>query len=231
LDLVETSNLYKAEQLLLNLEYVSLKNTVFGKYKTHRHLPRLVHKDGLGAVEIHSKLLRKRVSSLLDLQEILANRITIDQVYVPDAKTNLDLLILNNQVNDFGYLFKFTNFKSCYDSLVLEQQHKNLTNNNYKTSKYHRVFYNLKVLYFKNPSKASSKLKTIIVNNFYKHINQNGVLKRIHSVIVKIYIGLLTCLSGVRLFVKNKDFRADVWNHKFEVIKLFKGDPKPKEFN
>ena len=94
----------------------------------------MVHKDGLGAVEIHSKLLRKRVSSLLDLQEILANRITIDQVYVPDAKTNLDLLILNNQVNDFGYLFKFTNFKSCYDSLVLEQQHKKLTNNNYKTS-------------------------------------------------------------------------------------------------
>lgn len=164
----------------------------------------MVHKDGLGAVEIHSKLLRKRVSSLLDLQEILANRITIDQVYVPDAKTNLDLLILNNQVNDFGYLFKFTNFKSCYDSLVLEQQHKNLTNNNYKTSKYHRVFYNLKVLYFKNPSKASSKLKTIIVNNFYKHINQNGVLKRIHSVIVKKYIGLLTCLSGVRLVVCEK---------------------------
>ena len=229
--LVETSNLYKAEQLLLSVEYVSLKNSVFGKYKTHRHIPRLVHKDRLGAVEIHSKILRKKVSNLLDLQEILANRITINQVYVPDAKTNLDVLILNNQVNDFGYLLKFTNFKSCYDSLVLEQQHKNLTNSNYKTSKYHQVFYNLKALYFKKSSEDSSKLKTIIVNNFYKHINQNGIVKRIHTLIVKINIGLITCMSGLRLFVKNKHFRADVWNHKSEVIKLFMGDSKSEESN
>jgi len=34
--LVETSNLYKGEQLLLSVEYVSVKNSVFGKYKTHR---------------------------------------------------------------------------------------------------------------------------------------------------------------------------------------------------
>ena len=224
--LVGTTDLYKAEQILLDIEYVSLKNTVFGKYKTHRHLPRLVHKDRLGAVEIHSKLLQKEVSKLVDPKEILANRITINQVYVPDAKTNLDVLVLNNQVNDFGYLLKFTNFKCCYDSLVLEQQHKNLTNHNYKTSKYHRVFFYLKALYFKNSNEDSSKLKTIIVKNFYKHVNQNGVVKRIHTVIVKIYIGLITCMSGVRLFVKNKHFRADVWNHKSEVIKLFKGNPK-----
>ena len=47
----------------------------------------------------------------------------------------------------------------------------------------------------------------------------------------KIFIFFWRDTSRSIDLVKNKDFRADVWNHKFEVIKLFKGDPKPKEFN
>ena len=229
--LVEPTDLYKAEQLLVSVNYNSTEPSLFGKYKTHRHLPRLVHKNRLGAVEIHSKLLRKEASKLLNLQEILTNRITINQVYIPEPKTNLDLLILNDQVNDFGYLLKSTNFKSCYDCLVLEHLNKNLTNNNYKTSKYHRVFYTLKALYFKNKSVNSLKLKSIIVKKIYKHINKNGVVRQIHTVIAKINIGLISFVEGMRLFVKNKDFRLDVWNHKSEVVKLFKSAQKSKKFH
>ena len=229
--LVDPTELYKAEQLLLSVNYSSTEPSLFGKYKTHRHLPRLVHKNRLGAVEIHSKLLRKELSNQLNLQEILANRITINQVSVPDPITNLDLLILNDQVNNFGYLLKSTNFKSCYDSLVIEQLHKTLKNNNYKSSKYHRVFYILKALYFKNTSVNTSKLSSIIVKKIYKHINQNGVVRQIYSVIAKINIGLISFVEGMRLFVKNKDFRSDVWNHKSEVVRLFMSDQKSKKFH
>ncbi|MDG1793457.1 MAG: hypothetical protein P8H44_02790 [Flavobacteriaceae bacterium] len=42
--------------------------------------------------------------------------------------------------------------------------------------------------------------------------------------LVKLNIRLMTCLVGMKLFVKNKDFRADVWFHKAEVIQLLKSD-------
>ena len=221
--LVEPSNLYKAEQLLLSLEYVSAETTLFGKHKRHRHLPRLVHSDRLGAVEIHSKLLRKEVPEILNPEGILNNRIIINQIYVPTGKNNLDILVLNDMVNDFGYLLKSTNFKSCYDSLVLEQQMDTPKDNN-KISKYHRVFYALKSSYFEPLQKDSKNRNTSVVKTFYKHINKNGLVRRIYTRLVKVNIGLITCKEGVRLFVKNKPFRTDVWNHKSEAIKLFRGE-------
>ena len=154
--LIEPTNLYKAEQLLINLEYVSAIPTLFGKYKRHRHLPRLVHPDRLGAIEIHSRLLRNNIPKLLNPEKLLNDIIIINQLYVPTVKTNLDILILNDMINDFGYLLKTTNFKSCYDSLVIEQQMEPPKDNE-KISKYHRVFYALRGSYFEPLQKDSKK--------------------------------------------------------------------------
>ena len=221
--LVEPTNLYKAEQLLLNLEYVSSKPSLFGKYKKHRHLPRLVHPNRLGAVEIHSKLLRKNSSKILNLHEIIKNRNRISQVYVPKTEVNMDILILNHQINDFGYLFKCINFKTCYDSLILEQQ-MNQPRNTSNDSKYHRVFFTLRNTYFESPHKDFINRNIPVVKNFYKHINKNGVLAQIYRKLVNINIGLITCIEGLKLFIRNKDFRSDLWNHRSEAVKLLKGD-------
>ncbi len=182
-----------------------------------------MHPDRLGAVEIHSKLLRKEVPEVLTPEGILNDRIIINQIYVPNADANLDILILNDMVNDFGYLLKSTNFKSCYDSLVLEQQMPPPKDND-KISKYHRVFYALRGSYFEPLAEGSKNINSSVVKTFYKHINKNGLIRRIYTGLVKLNIGLITCLEGVKLFVKNKRFRADVWNHKSEVIKLFRGE-------
>lgn len=221
--LIEPTNLYKAEQLLLNLGYASLKPSLFGKYKKHRHLPRLVHTDRLGAVEIHSKLLRKNNSKFLNPHEIIKNRNRVSQVYIPKAEENMDILILNHQINDFGYLFKCINFKTCYDSMVLEQQMKR-PSDTFNNSKYHRVFFNLRDSYFTTLQKDSKNSNTSIAKSFYKHINKNGVLAQIYRKLANINIGWITCIEGLKLFVKNKDFRADLWNHRSEVIKLLKGE-------
>lgn len=218
--LVEPTDLYKAEQLLLNLNYVASKTTLFGKYKRHRHLPRLVHPDRLGAVEIHSKILRKTIPEVLNPEKILEHKIILNNVYVPRAESNTDILILNEQVNDFGYVFKFVNFKACYDSLVLEQ----LQSTNGTTSKYHRLFYNLRALYFEPNTSNSTHTTTAFMIPFYKHLNQNRVVRQVYTRFIKINLGLITCLEGVKLFVKNKRFRSDVWNHKFEVLKLLRGE-------
>ena len=223
--LVEPTNLYKAEQLLLDLNYASSVPSLFGKYKKHRHLPRLVHPDRLGAVEIHSKLLRKNISKTLNPHEIIKNRTMVTQVYVPKLEENIEILILNHQINDFGYLFKYINFKTCYDSLVLEHK-MNQIENTYNNSKYHRLFFTLRDSYFEPLQKDSKNKNISVVKHFYKHINKNGIVGQIYTRLVTVYVGLITCLIGLKLFVKNKDFRADIWSHKSDVLKLLKGQNK-----
>lgn len=223
--LVEPSDLNKAGQLLLDLKYVASKASLFGQYKDHRHLPRLVHKDRLGAVEVHSKILRKNIPKTLNPEKVLKNRILVNQVYVPKVETSIDILILNDQVNDFGYLLKLINFKSCYDSLVIEHQ-INQPKDNSKISKYHHVYYNLGGHYFKTLRANSTKKNTVVANYLYKHINQNGIVRLMYTWLAKVYIGLLTLMEGVTLFLKNKRFRAAVWNHKSEVLKTLKGENK-----
>ena len=221
--LVEPTNLYKAEQLLLNLDYTSLKPSLFGKYKKHRHLPRLVHTDRLGAVEIHSKLLRKNNSKILNPHEVIKSRKRVAEVYVPKPEVNIDILILNHQINDFGYLFKCINLKTCYDSMVLEQQMKR-PSDTFNNSKYHRVFFTLRDSYFILLHKDSINKNIPIIKNFYKHINKKGVLAQIYRKLVNINIGWISCIEGLKLFVTNKDFRSDLWNHRSEVVKLLKGE-------
>lgn len=49
------------------------------------------------------------------------NHKIINSIRVPENKAVVDIVVLNNQINDFGYLYKSGNFKSCYNSLVIEQ--------------------------------------------------------------------------------------------------------------
>ncbi|MDG1394251.1 MAG: nucleotidyltransferase family protein [Flavobacteriaceae bacterium] len=220
--LVEPEHLHKAERLLKETGYNSLEESLFGKYKDHRHLPRLIHPERLGAVEIHSKLLRKERRNILNIKEILANRRTIKGVCVPTIEANLDILILNHLINDFGYLFKSINLKACYDSLALEQQNEPSTAS--KTSKYHRLFYTLRALNFKPYSKTSKNTSSTVLKKMYKYLSKKGLVRRFYTRLVNVNIRLITALEGLRLFFKNKHFRAAVWNHKSEVIKLLKDD-------
>ena len=149
----------------------------------------------------------------------------VTQVYVPKHEVNIDILVLNHQINDFGYLFKCINFKTCYDSLVLEHI-MNRTENTYNNSKYHREFFTLRDFYFEPLQKDSKNKNISVVKNFYKHINKNGIVGQIYTRLVTVYIGFITCLNGLKLFVKNKNFRADIWSHKTDVLKLLKGQNK-----
>ena len=58
--IVDTAQVYKAEQLLIESHYIPANLSLFGKHKKHRHLPRLKHPKRLAAVEIHSRALRKK---------------------------------------------------------------------------------------------------------------------------------------------------------------------------
>lgn len=219
--LVDLKHIYKAECVLKDANYNSQEQTLFGKYKDHRHLPRLTHPEHLGAVEIHSKLLRKEKQNLLSVNTILENQKIINGVSVPSIKHNLDILILNHQINDFGYAFKSIDLKVCYDSFVLE--HQQTETNTFRISKYHRLFYMLRALYFESSTKDAIKTTTVL-KTIYTFINKNKISRRIYTRLVKLNIRLMTCLVGMKLFVKNKDFRADVWSHKAEVIQLLKSD-------
>ena len=114
--LIDPAQIYKAKQLLLQCDYVSTEFTLFGKHKKHRHLPRLIHPERIGAVEIHSQILRKKIKNFLKPNEVITSSKVINTIRVPNNQTLIDILILSSQINDFGYLYKTINYKACYDS-------------------------------------------------------------------------------------------------------------------
>ena len=71
---------------------------------------------------------------------------------------------------------------------------------------------------------TSKNTSSTVLKKMYKLLNKKGLVRRIYTRIVNVNIGLITGLEGIKLFAKNKHFRADVWNHKSEVIKLFRGE-------
>jgi hypothetical protein len=212
--LIDPAQIYKAEQILLECSYESAKLTVFGQHKKHRHLPRLIHPERIGAVEIHSRILRKNKSNFLKTNDVLKNSQIVSSIRVPDNKTLIDILILSHQINDFGYLYKSINFKSCYDSLVIGQYYNSEID--WDTSKYHKLFCDLKELFFKPISKPRS-IKSLVKKWFYKKLNNPSLFQRFYSKLIYCFLKLKRAMKGVKLFIKNKPFRTDVLNNSSQL--------------
>jgi|TARA_B110000908_G_scaffold157757_1_gene198171 hypothetical protein len=208
--LIDPAQIYKAKQLLLQCDYVSTEFTLFGKHKKHRHLPRLIHPERIGAVEIHSQILRKKIKNFLKPNEVITSSKVINTIRVPNNQTLIDILILSSQINDFGYLYKTINYKACYDSLVIEQFYSSEIN--WDASKYHRLFHDLITLYL-NPISNSKSLRSFIKNQFYKHLNKPSLFRRLYSKLISWFLKLLQTLKGMELFIKNNEFRSDVLNN------------------
>ena len=212
--LIDPAQIYKVEQLLLQCNYVSTEFTLLGKHKKHRHLPRLIHPERIAAVEIHSQILRENIQNFLKPSEVISSSKLINKIRVPGNQILIDILVLSTQINDFGYLYKSINFKTCYDSLVIEQYCNSEIN--WNTSKYHRLFYDLKALYF-NPISKSKSHRGLVRKWVYKQLNNPSLFQRLHSKLINWFLELRKAIKGLSLFVKSKHFRTDYLKHKSEL--------------
>ncbi|WP_179333457.1 nucleotidyltransferase family protein [Winogradskyella costae] len=117
--LVEKSKVYNAFDILKNSGYDKTFGYAYNK-KDFRHLDRLMSKDELAAIELHTELLNKRHWPLMNIPSILNSKKIKNLIPVPNTYDLSKHLILSWQLNDKGHYYNAISLKSVYDLISIE---------------------------------------------------------------------------------------------------------------
>ena len=206
--LIDPNHLQIANSLLVENNYKIYEISPDPAYKNHRHLPRLVSKNYIAAVELHSHIL-EQPQDILKPKDILKNRQYLKSTNIP----SLDHLWLHNvfnyQINDEAFLTWNFSFKSLYDALSLkpiEKTHQYLSK--FK-NKYIRRYWLVNSLYINEISlkpNQTESLKIRFIYLIYKYtITQNIYLK-----LIFLWNRKHTFLKRIWAFIFDKKYRRYV---------------------
>ena len=91
-------------------------------FPEHRHYPRLIKKDCIAAIEIHSEFQRKSDAHLFNYDTVKSSIQVIDNVAMLSDGNMLNLSILANQINDYGFRYRTINLRNAYDVFLLSKK-------------------------------------------------------------------------------------------------------------
>lgn len=117
--LVHPNQLIDAQNLLLNHGYSEIETTFGSKFFEHKHLARLIPVTKLIAIEIHRKLLHRPIKNQLEPLKILRTKRLVNSIAIPNNKVLLNHTVLNFEINDYGYYYKYMGLRNSYDALIL----------------------------------------------------------------------------------------------------------------
>lgn len=168
----------KAYKILKNANYNEIKD-VSEIVPDHRHLPRLVHKNSIAALELHKEILRGSYVSIFNY-ETLKSDLKLDQEYFLGNGNQLVSIILSKQINDYGYQLKSVYLRSFYDIFLLSKR----TNTLYSIKKFPSIllqtnsFLALTAVFFCFPSSIKYEENNSVKNYVTKSINTLESKKR-----------------------------------------------------
>ncbi|WP_339627049.1 nucleotidyltransferase family protein [uncultured Winogradskyella sp.] len=216
--LIEKTRLNEAYALLEKQGYTGVKTTLGTDFFEHKHLPRLISKDHIGAVELHLKLFMTYQLDALSAEHILKHKNQNFDINIPSNTHLLMHNILNYEVNDFGKLYHTINFRAAYDTIVLlpkiNTAHLKQTFNKTPFKSYLKKLN----LFFSSLHEAIT-LKPTLVNTFYLVRLKYRLLYVIHYKGIKTLSFTKVLLHRVYMFGYNTKYRKAVWNDRARIIK------------
>ena len=191
------------------------------KYKYHcprtRHYPRLQKDNNIAAIEIHKKLLDiKKYVNEFNYGIVEKDSQIVNGVTILSYANKLNLSIIANQINDYGFYYKTMALRNAYDVFLLSKKTSakyavnvfdKLTNplNCFLASCY-EVFNRVDSLAYKNTKKSASYL-----NVFHRQFISSKKTKRKHKRI-RIYLFIKSRLNVLYKVVVYKDYRVWLFN-------------------
>ena len=91
-------------------------------FPEHRHYPRLIKKDCMAAIEIHSEFLRKSEAHLFNYDTVKSSIQVIDNIAMLSDGNMLNLSILAGQINDYRYNYRRIALRNAYDVFLLSKK-------------------------------------------------------------------------------------------------------------
>ena len=191
----------------------------FGYYKratfepTYRHYPRLLKKDSIAGVEIHKELLIEKYAKEFNYSFVAKESQVLHGVTVLSYANKLNLSIIANQINDYGFYYKTIALRNAYDVFLLSKKTsaKDAMNALDKLSHplncflaaCYEVFNSVDSLEYNNTKKAASYLS--VFNNQFTNKKR---IKTRHK-LIKAYIILKHRVNIIYKSVIYKEYR--VW--------------------
>ena len=119
--LLSKKDSYRAFKILENDNYYT-PETLLNNPPDHRHFPRLIKKNNIAAVEIHSKLLISKYDNEFNYGFVAKDTQIIGAYSVLSYANKLNFSILSNQINDNVFFYKSIPLRSAYDVFLLSKK-------------------------------------------------------------------------------------------------------------
>jgi len=111
----------KAISILIDNGYLPQRISNF-KHFPHRHYPRLIKENKIGAVEIHSKFLNSKYDNEFNYSFVEKDIQIINGYAVLSYANKINLSIVASQINDYGFNYNTINLRNAYDVFLLSKK-------------------------------------------------------------------------------------------------------------
>jgi len=207
--LVDRNQLETAQALLMKDDYEPVKVTFGSKYFEHKHLPRLIPRNKLAAVEIHRKLIHKQIKHEVSPKDYLQNSTITNGVFTGKQSDVFWHTALNFQINDYGHFYNYLGLRSAYDILILKneldlEEYKNLSS---KKDVY--LLINMMSLYFDSIEYLHKGLVSKFLFSSYKWKQQNNWFRKTCFTIQKTFFIFNILSNRTFYFITNSSYRKD----------------------
>ncbi len=220
--LVNPDQLLKAQEILLQDDYTSAKESLTDKFIEQKHLPRLIPKTKLAAIELHRRLLHVKSNKILHEKDILKNKHTQKDIYIPDDKTLFLHGVLNFEVNDLGYYYNYLGLRNAYDGLILLEKLNTKQSSKYLTNKYVRSFFNKVSCYFSLIQLDPNDLKKTLSRSIFILKQKYRRLNTVHFFIFNLNDVISLISRRFLLFIINPSYRKASFKKRKQILSFVK---------
>ena len=112
--LVSKKQTNEAYEILKNQNYIKQNNNT-QMLPNHRHLPRIIHKNKIAAIEIHKEILRSEKAEEFSYNHLFFEKTNNKDHYSLNINHQLLTIILTKQINDFESTIKTFSLRNMYD--------------------------------------------------------------------------------------------------------------------
>jgi hypothetical protein len=183
-------------------------------------LPRLVHPNNFGAVELHEYLIVKPFDNYINSANVLSNKQCINSVNVPCP---IDLLYhnaLNYQINDNGYVYTNLSLRSAYDCIVILDKHRDINTKTIKPNRKISSYFHIIGLHFRDISSISKsplmKLKATLYLTKVKH----KIFFQFWNTVIKYGFKIQIITLRFFKFIFNQNYRKDAITDRRRILKI-----------
>lgn len=198
--LVEDGQEFIANNLLEKKGYQKLS-----KFSFTRHLPRMVNKSKLFAIEIHTKFIDQN-NFYIDKKIALKTKILANNIYCLNKENQYLLNIYNQMINDKSYYYFSHSYRNYYDECLIKKKHK-IKLEELRLDDFLRTFFMIKSKVFATNQFNEKEIFSTYFKVRYFLRNSLKIYFHLDNLFTKAYLSIKIKPSQILRLLKNGEYR------------------------